>query len=192
MEVSEVTIPGMSMGSSSFDSFDHGMGAASTCKTSEMLWNWNTVDVCIFSSKWHIKSVPQFAASCIAVALLAMSLSLLRRLTHEYDRHILKEHKRRTKGTQPQHCNNASSPDSCQRSLREKALGLLVSSQDPTKFRPHLLQQVVRGVLHLSQFVVASFAMLIFMLLNGYLIFSILVGVFLGYVLFEWESVECP
>jgi copper transporter 1 len=180
--------------------------AEELCKTSLMLWNWNTNDLCLISSKWHITSPAMFAASCLAIALLAMSLPLLRRMSKEYDKRILRDHRKRANqsnggmSTHPSRhsstSSNASSVEEKEKDRRSKSgqfKGLMTGNtyeHNPGKFRPHLLQHLVRGILHLSQFVVAYFTMLIFMLLNGYLIFSILGGIFLGFVLFEWETVE--
>jgi solute carrier family 31 (copper transporter), member 1 len=125
-----------------------------------------------------------FAGSCIAVALLAMSLSLLRRMSHEYDKRIIKDHERRTLDD---HRNSSVSMTPLRADSTAKRVSMVQTSGG---FRPHFLQQMARGILHLSQFVVAYFTMLIFMLLNGYLIFSIVVGIFLGYMLFEWETVD--
>ncbi|WVR04481.1 hypothetical protein IAU60_001484 [Kwoniella sp. DSM 27419] len=67
---------------------DHmDMGSSGTCKVS-MLWNWTTIDACFLTSGWHIQNRGMFAASCIGVALLAVSLELLRRVARDYDRWI--------------------------------------------------------------------------------------------------------
>jgi solute carrier family 31 (copper transporter), member 1 len=136
------------------------MTSLSTCPTSLMLWNWDTLDLCLISPAWHIRSAPAFAFSCLAVSLLAMCIPLLRRMSREYDRRLVGEHRRRTE------------------------------PKSGRAFRPRLLQRLARAMLSLSQFAVGYFTMLIFMLLNGYLIFSVLGGVFVGYVVFEGEGVE--
>ena len=41
-----------------------------------MLWNWNTLDVCLISSSWQITSDAMFAGSCIGVILLVMALGI--------------------------------------------------------------------------------------------------------------------
>jgi copper transporter 1 len=46
------------------------------------------------------------------------------------------------------------------------------------KFRPNLFQQTIRALLHMMQFAVAYFIMLLAMYYNGYIIISIIVGAF--------------
>ncbi|KKY17064.1 hypothetical protein UCDDS831_g06534 [Diplodia seriata] len=59
-----------------------------------------------------------------------------------------------------------------------------------TRFRPNVMQQAIRALLHLLQFALAYFVMLLAMYYNGYLIICIFIGAFLGAFIFSWESVE--
>jgi solute carrier family 31 (copper transporter), member 1 len=190
----------MAMGAFDAIASEGSNSIANKCsKNSVMLWNWNTVDICLISSNWHIRSTTMFAGSCIAVLLLAMSLALLRRLSKEYDTHMKKNHEKHMGIMQRASVSRESSNSNTFTTLKpgktnvtSKAIGFsLKSGRNTHRFRPSLVQQLLRGFLQLSQVAVAYFTMLIFMLLNGYLIFSILGGIFLGYVVFEWESVEC-
>jgi len=162
------------------------------CLTSKMLWNWATVDSCLISRQWHIKTQAQFAASCLAVIFLAMSLQLLRRLTKEYDSMILKTHQQKLE--QMKHRKSRSSETSAQShtSVAQKMSNFIHHASDPLRFRPSPIQQIIRSLLHLSQFIVAYFIMLLAMYFNGYIIVSIFIGVFLGFVMFEWEWIDCP
>ncbi|CAO1636166.1 unnamed protein product [Parajaminaea phylloscopi] len=65
-------------------------GGASACSSS-MLWNWQTVDSCIFAASWHVTTRGAFAASCIGVALLALALEFCRRIGREYDQLIARQ-----------------------------------------------------------------------------------------------------
>ena len=53
--------------------------------------------------------------------------------------------------------------------------------------RPTLLQQMVRAVLHMLQFGVAYFVMLLAMYYNGYFIICILLGALIGAFAFSWD-----
>lgn len=53
--------------------------------------------------------------------------------------------------------------------------------------RPTFFEQLVRAVLHLLQFAVAYFIMLLAMYFNGYIIICIFIGAFLGAFIFSWE-----
>ncbi|KAF2670158.1 Tctr2 protein [Microthyrium microscopicum] len=139
-----------------------------------MLWNWNTIDSCLISKQWHVRSSGMFAGACIAIVILTMSLEFLRRSAKEYDRRILKEHEERVSQLDSTHANK-----------------FITHGRDPKRFRPHLAQQLIRGLLHTSQFIVAYFIMLLAMYYNGYILISIFVGAFLGFVVFEWEWIDC-
>ena len=57
-------------------------------------------------------------------------------------------------------------------------------------YRPSPVEQVIRALLHLLQFAVAYFIMLLAMYFNGYIIICIFVGAFLGSLIFSWEPVS--
>jgi copper transporter 1 len=56
--------------------------------------------------------------------------------------------------------------------------------------RPSLIEQLVRALLHMLQFAVAYFVMLLAMYFNGYIIICIFIGAFLGSFIFSWEPVS--
>ncbi|PWY79936.1 Ctr copper transporter family protein [Aspergillus eucalypticola CBS 122712] len=53
-------------------------------------------------------------------------------------------------------------------------------------FRPSKIEQLIRATLHVLQFAVAYFVMLLGMYYNGYIILCIFVGAFVGFLLFSW------
>lgn len=53
--------------------------------------------------------------------------------------------------------------------------------------RPTLIEQLIRAALHMLQFAVAYFIMLLAMYFNGYIIICIFIGAFLGAFIFSWE-----
>ncbi|OJZ83367.1 hypothetical protein ASPFODRAFT_221345 [Aspergillus luchuensis CBS 106.47] len=55
-------------------------------------------------------------------------------------------------------------------------------------FRPSKIEQLIRATLHVLQFAVAYFVMLLGMYYNGYIILCIFVGAFVGFLLFSWGS----
>ncbi|CAK48213.1 uncharacterized protein An07g08310 [Aspergillus niger] len=132
-----------------------------SCKIS-MLWNWNTVDACFISESWHITSSCMFAGSCIGIVFLVICLELLRRMASEYDAFII---------------NRA----------RLKADTGDATKQDQTQFifRPSQGERIIRATLHVLQFAVAYFVMLLGMYYNGYIIVCIFVGAFVGFLLFS-------
>src|SRR4051794_16455157 len=98
-----------------------------------------------------------FAGSCIGVIFLVMSLELLRRLAKEYDRHILNQYQRHIASLNT-YITAQGSKDSPQ---SDPCPPTAVLPAPP--FRPNLFQQMVRATLHMFQFAVAYFIMLLAM-----------------------------
>lgn len=57
-------------------------------------------------------------------------------------------------------------------------------------YRPSLVEQVIRALLHMVQFAVAYIIMLLAMYFNGYIIICIFIGAFLGSLIFSWEPLS--
>ncbi|KAK0657742.1 Ctr copper transporter family-domain-containing protein [Cercophora newfieldiana] len=150
---------------------DHGGGNG--CKIS-MLWNWNTIDTCFISSSWHVRNAGMFAGSCIGVILLVMLLELLRRTVKEYDRYLLRKDLARQATT--------AAGDSANIIPKDGVIPARVG------YKPTILEQAVRALLHTCQFAVAYFVMLLAMYYNGYIIICIFIGAYLGSFVFQWET----
>ena len=139
-----------------------------------MLWNWNTVDSCFISSSWHVTSRGMFAGSCIGVLLLVMLLELLRRMVKEYDALLVRKHSTTNNnssyvgptagaaatttaggGGAAQRVGSESG-ESKDHGVRVQPVGAVASG----RFRPTVLEQAVRALLHMCQFAVAYFVML--------------------------------
>jgi copper transporter 1 len=157
-----------------------GMGGGSGCKIS-MLWNWNTIDSCFLASSWKITSTGVFAGSCIGVVLLVISLEMLRRAVKEYDRFLINKHvKSQVTSVTP----SARSPKTTSEDGSPPPTCVTVASG----YRPTILEQAIRALLHMLQFAVAYFVMLLAMYYNGYIIICIFLGAYIGSFIFHWES----
>lgn len=117
-----------------------------------MLWNWNTVDSCFVSSTWHVTSPGMFAGSCIGVIFLVILLEFLRRAVQEYDRFLARQH-----GAWAAAAVDVKASSSGPGGGPSRGLG---AADTPFHFRPTVLQQGVRALLHTMQFAVAYFVML--------------------------------
>ncbi|KAL8730831.1 MAG: hypothetical protein Q9181_004522 [Wetmoreana brouardii] len=166
-----------------------------------MLWNWYTVDACFISSTWRITSKGKFAGSCIGVILLVAALECLRRLQREYDAYLVQQYRKRNAQMRSTLHEDGSNSD-MEANDRAKHDGDRVqviskSSQDsdtlvpakPKRFVPTVFQQVVRALIHMLQFTVAYFIMLLAMYYNGYIIICIIIGAFVGSFIFSWEGI---
>ena len=113
-----------------------------------MLWNWNTIDSCFLASSWKITSTGVFAGSCIGVVLLVISLEMLRRGVKEYDRFLISKHikSQASRGIPKSIADEGSVGPAC--------------VANANGYRPTILEQTVRALLHTLQFAVAYFVML--------------------------------
>lgn len=127
-----------------------------------------------------------FAGSCIGVILLVIALEFLRRAGKEYDRFLVTQHAR-SLALVPQ-SSSASSHDDTDAITKAPGVSASAAPLAPATFRPTILQQAVRALLHMLQFAVAYFVMLLAMYYNGYIIICIFIGAYIGYFIFGWES----
>jgi copper transporter 1 len=142
-----------------------------------MLWNWNTIDSCFLASSWKITSNGVFAGSCIGVVLLVMSLEMLRRAVKEYDRFLINKHLKSLPAAA--RSSKAGSDDGSPAPNCAPAVG--------KGYRPTIFEQAIRALLHMVQFAVAYFVMLLAMYYNGYIIICIFLGAYIGSFIFHWE-----
>ncbi|KAM0253480.1 hypothetical protein ACHAP5_000509 [Fusarium lateritium] len=182
METGTMTMDMPASTASAAMDMDHGgMGG---CKIS-MLWNWNTVDSCFIASSWHITSKGMFAGSCIGVVLLVMSLELLRRCVKEWDRYLLLQHAAKFHEASCATITDPTGLNGCSYGKKNNETVTCITPIPP--FRPNVSQQAIRALLHMMQFAVAYFVMLLAMYYNGYFIICIFIGAYLGAFIFQWE-----
>ena len=168
-----------------------------------MLWNWYTTDACFISSTWQVTSHGMFAGSCIGVVALVLALEFLRRLGREYDQYLiyqlrLQQTRQSRNNTQVQNETESNPGESGDSVIGQKDVFLASTSQEYDALvqtpmrrntaRPRIQQQLVRALIHMLQFAVAYFIMLLAMYYNGYIIICILIGAFLGFAIFSGEG----
>ncbi|WPB01260.1 uncharacterized protein RHO25_005884 [Cercospora beticola] len=136
------------------------------------------------SESWRITSKGMFAGSCIGVILLVMVLEALRRAAKEYDAFIVRK---RMTAVQPSTATS-SQPSDSDSSKNASATATAMPSR-PLSFRPTMAEQLIRALLHMLQFAVAYFIMLLAMYYNGYIIICIFIGAFIGAFVFNWTNI---
>ncbi|KAK7738346.1 Copper Transporter integral membrane protein that functions in high affinity copper transport [Cytospora paraplurivora] len=67
--------------------------AGQVCKV-QMLWNWNTIGACFITPQWQIANRGSMIGTCFGVVILVIVLEVLRRATKEFDRWIIRRHRR--------------------------------------------------------------------------------------------------
>ena len=167
-----------------------------------MFWNWYTLDACFLSRTWHITSSGMFVGSCIGVVGLVLLLESLRRLQREYDR-LIQQHaigspraEGRASGTLRSARNGGAKGDSSADAedpphSAVPLLGDWEGSAPPLRRASHVptvFQQAVRALIYTLQFAVAYMIMLLAMYYNGYILFCIFIGAFLGFFVFSWDA----
>jgi copper transporter 1 len=171
------------------------MGGPNSCLI-KMTWNWNTINACFIAESWRITSNGMFAGSCIGVILLVILLEFLRRAVKEYDRYLIRNNQAKflaALGSVPavegpesgSEAAAQTSPKVGSSAVAACAPGVI--PQAPA-FRPTILEQAIRAFLHVCQFVVAYFVMLLAMYYNGYIIICIFIGAYIGAFAFQWET----
>jgi len=168
VEAAMATATGMGMGMS--------MGGSSGCKLS-MLLNWHTIDACFLSSIFHIRSSFTFFIACLGAFILVISLEFLRRFQREFDRYLRKRNEFLQAKTYVL-------PEETEEKLLDKG----TVEQTRQKKVVVVLEQLLRGLIHVVQFSVSYCIMLLFMYSNGYIIISILVGALVGFALFTRDT----
>jgi len=140
-----------------------------------------------------------FAGSCIGVICLVISLEFLRRAGREYDSFIVRKARLRQSSSGAllgnNTCDNACPAENdtvTPVDTRKQATSASAnaSARCSTPYRPSLIEHNIRSLLHMVQFAVAYFVMLMAMYYNGYIIICIFIGAFLGAFIFAWEPVD--
>jgi solute carrier family 31 (copper transporter), member 1 len=130
-----------------------------------------------------------FAGSCIGIICLVCSLEFLRRLGKEYDRYLVRQHQRQLfERTAPESLEEPLNDKNRSRNGKSVAATAVRRLGHRNAFKSNVSQQFIRALLHMLQFGVAYFIMLLAMYYNGYIIICILIGAFLGSFIFNWET----
>lgn len=154
------------------------------------------------TSAWHITSRAAFTACCIGVLCLAISFEALGRLSQKYDRQILRQFQYAPipstddEESHPttENFSNVVGEYATTVEVRLKGNNLRRFPSPGTYLntggnsRPSLFQQGIRAGIHMVRFGMAYFTMLLAMSLNGYLVFVVLIGTYMGSFVFSWES----
>jgi hypothetical protein len=121
-----------------------------------------TRSIGFLSSQWHIRSEGTFAVTCIAVVLMVVMLEFLRRAGKEYDAFILRQFRQQV-ASRPEVASTSVTPKAPDENQSGSSRTHCSSQPIYLKFRPTLLQQIIRSVIHMCTFGVAYIIMLLAM-----------------------------
>lgn len=144
---------------------DHGgMGATPARCRMDMHFTWDTDNLCIIFSSWHVRSTAGLIFSLIGVALLTAGYEALREASRRYEAHVEKQ-----KDDVPNENDTESTP-------------FLWTGRKQVEIskRAHVAKSVLYGL----QVFYSFFIMLLFMTYNGWVMISVGAGAFLGFLLF--------
>jgi solute carrier family 31 (copper transporter), member 1 len=158
-----------------------------------------TLQAGFISSTRRIKSKAMFAGSCVDMICFVISLEMLHRLQRAHERYLIRQAKAQCASAERLEHSPISSESSRSNALDKDpsesnthATPLMGRASNAAsashQFRPSLSEQTVRALMHMVQFSVAYFIMLLAMYYNSYFILCILIGAFLGFFIFAWDT----
>ncbi|KIH86999.1 solute carrier family 31 (copper transporter), member 1 [Sporothrix brasiliensis 5110] len=119
--------------------------------TMNMLFTWDTNNLCIVFRWWHIRTTPGLILSLLAVVALGAGYEALREGIRRYEMVLAK-----------------------------RAEAVPRQAQVDVNKRAHVTKAVLYGIQNFYAFMI----MLVFMTYNGWVMLSVSIGAFVGYLLF--------
>jgi copper transporter 1 len=150
------------MDHSHMDHSDMDMGASLDRCTMNMLFTWNTKNLCIVFRWWHIRSDAGLIFSLLAIVAITASYEALRSATRRYENWVAKR----------QH----------EIPIVTERTPFLWSGRNQVEVsqRAH----VIKALLYAAQSFYGFMLMLLFMTYSGWVMIAMTVGAFVGYLLF--------
>ncbi|KAL5409807.1 hypothetical protein PMIN03_005790 [Paraphaeosphaeria minitans] len=140
-----------------------GMDHGPQCNMN-MLFTWDTTDLCIVFKSWHVSGTGTLLLSLLAIALLTAGYEAVREASRRYDAHAQRISEGRISGD-----------DLSRRHGRASASASASERQTKT----------LKALFYAVQVFYSFFIMLLFMTYNGWVMLSVAVGAFAGYLLFS-------
>ncbi|KAL2198977.1 Ctr copper transporter family-domain-containing protein [Corynascus similis CBS 632.67] len=163
---------------------DHGdMGGGHMCNMN-MLFTWDSTDLCVVFRQWHVTSHLGLAATLVAVVAICAGYEALREAVRRYEATLARRIE-----TAPLPRSSSPSPRYSEESATETAPFLspsLVIGQNREQLarRAHIIKSVLYGIQNFYAFMI----MLIFMTYNGWVMIAVSVGAGLGYLVFGGKT----
>ncbi|KAI9802446.1 MAG: hypothetical protein M1825_002830 [Sarcosagium campestre] len=166
-------------GSLSHAGMDHGGMEHGGMKCSmNMLFTWNTENLCIVFSGWRITSTISLILSLVAIVLITATYELLRDYSRRYELRLA-QRKDTLSG-------ETLKPKRCEVDDRDESSSLLSPGTRVRGARED--GKLVKAALYAVQVFYSFFIMLLFMTYNGWVMLAVAVGAFVGYVVWGNSS----
>ncbi|KAK9759606.1 copper transpport protein [Basidiobolus ranarum] len=128
-----------------------------------MVFTWDYSNMCLVFDNWQVRSSGGLVAACIVTFAIAVAYELIRWGIRVTDRRIFK--------------NEKALKDSSHKN------GFFV-------YTVPWVKQILRALLYAIQVLISFFLMLIIMSYNGYIMFSLVLGAFVGFLLFCRDGIH--
>ncbi|RYO29512.1 hypothetical protein AA0113_g12042 [Alternaria arborescens] len=147
-----------------------GMGGDGPKCNMNMLFTWDTTDLCIVFPSWHISGTGSLIFSLLAVVLLTAGYEAIREISRRYEAY--------SKGIMEGPRDDADESSSLLGPGRNGGVGRSAEQQ----------MKIIKAVLYAVQVFYSFFIMLLFMTYNGWIMLAVAVGAFVGYLMFSQSS----
>jgi copper transporter 1 len=126
-----------------------------------MLFNWDTENICVIFSWWHINGIGTMLLACLLTAVFGIIYEAIRNTARRYDARLIQEERR-----QYQSESESEEEAGVHRTLHGAPEGMIIYFSRN--------QQIVRSLL--------------FMTYNGFLMLAVVFGAGIGHFLFARKS----
>ncbi|KAJ4990255.1 ctr copper transporter family protein [Stagonosporopsis vannaccii] len=183
---------------------DHGMPGMDhgpKCNMN-MLFTWDTTDLCIVFRSWHISGTFSLIVALIGIILLTAGYEAVREASRRYEAHSAKALEGRRGGDDLRGGCWVGFPCSVYHTLErqlsparakdvlpaDESSSLLHSGRNAGGSNAEQQAKLVKAALYAVQVFYSFFIMLLFMTYNGWIMLAVAVGAFVGYLLFANSS----
>ncbi|CAP60106.1 uncharacterized protein PODANS_1_4220 [Podospora anserina S mat+] len=161
---------------------DHGGDGQNMCNMN-MLFTWDTNNLCIVFRQWHISSNFSLFVSLLAIVALGAGYEALREAIRRYEAAVT-----RRANSVPREIESRYQDEEDHEQDAETApfFGAVITGQnrDEVTKRAHIIKSVLYAVQNFYAFMI----MLIFMTYNGWVMLACSFGAGLGYLLFGGQT----
>ncbi|KAI0868603.1 Ctr copper transporter family-domain-containing protein [Hypoxylon argillaceum] len=165
------------------DHGDGGHGSMAMCKMN-MLFTWDTTNLCIVFRQWHVTGATSLVFSLLAIVAICAGYEALREGTRRYELWLSTKEAsyNRYQDNDPNHEHEREQVAETTPFLGIERIGSGAgsSAEAPIGQRARIVKAVLYGVQNFYAFMI----MLLFMTYNGFVMIAVAVGAGLGYYLF--------
>ncbi|KAI0176753.1 CTR2 long splice variant [Pestalotiopsis sp. NC0098] len=152
----------------------HGGGGMTDMCNMNMLFTWDSTNLCIIFKSWHVRGTASLVFSLLAIVAVCVGYEALREATRRYETWANKRQE-----TAP--LLNGGHLDQEEEQVTENTPFLWTGQhQVEASKRAHL----IKALLYAVQCFYAFMMMLLFMTYNGWVMLAVFVGNFVGYIMF--------